>query len=259
MDKPYQRTVFAQQQQEKNNERQKSLVRRLARILLFLVFVWAFLAFINSDLFLIETIEVQGTVHATEEEVISALNLAPRSNTWKINLGQLEQNVRTIPRVKEASIKRDLPGGLVVRVEEKETLALVPFGEFFLEVCGDGQIIGTNQDPQNFGLPLLTGFVPSEVHVGQHILPADVMARVSEALDALNRAGVHVSELNLKDKENLVLVTLDGMTVWLGNSDFVEKSNMLAQISGRFQGDRQNGYLDLRVKEMPVYSTAENQ
>lgn len=258
MDKPYQRTAGVNNRQEKNAEKQRKLSRRLFSVLLFVVFIWAFLAFINSDLFIIETVEIQGMVHTTEQEIISALNLPPDANTWKINPGHFEHNVKTIPRIKNVNIKRDLPGGLVVMVEEKEALALVPYGEFFLEVCSDGQIIGTNQDPHNFGLPLLTGFIPSEVRVGQTILSADVMAGVAEAIEALNQAGINISELNLSDRDNLVLVTLDGMTVWLGNSEFAEKSSLLSQISGRFQGDRQSGYLDLRVKEMPVFSTAES-
>jgi len=232
--------------------------RRLLIVLGFFLFIWSFLSFVRSDFFRLEEITISGIVHTSQQEVLQALGPVKGQNIWQLNPAQLRQSVESIARVEGVIVRRRLPGTLEVEVLEKEVLALVPYGEFLLELSNDGQVVGTTQDPQYFGLPFLTGVAPLQGVVGEYLLEGKSLGLAQQALRALNRSGVPVAELNLSDPANLVLVTMDGLVAWLGDSELEAKADLVAQIRLQLQGRIGSGYLDLRVKEAPVYSPGEN-
>jgi cell division protein FtsQ len=234
------------------------LWRRLLVILTFFLFVWSFLAFVRSDFFRLREIEIAGARYTGEQEILQALGNVRGHNIWQLNPALLSKEVESIARVKEVSIHRRLPGTLLVEVLEKESLFLVPYGEYLLELCADGQVVGTTRDPQYFGLPLLTGLAPLHGAVGEYLLEGRSLHLVLCALRALDSHGVPVSELNLADPANLVLVTMDGLAVWLGDCEFDAKADLVSQIRLQLQGKAGNGYLDLRVKDLPVYNLVDN-
>jgi cell division septal protein FtsQ len=94
--------------------------------------------------------------------------------------------------------------------------------------------------------------------VGSYLLQGKQLSDLNNAVNALNKYNLTVSELNFSEPENLLLVTMDGMVAWLGDSEYVEKAHLLAQILEQLQGKVNGGYLDLRVKEAPVFSPLEN-
>ncbi len=234
--------------------KKKAIQNRLFIIFIFFVLLWGFNSFIRSDYFVLENIEIQGGLHTPEAEIRLAMQVFEGQNVWEINLSQIKKRAEKIPRIESAEIHRRLPRSLIVKVLEKKAMALVPYGEYLLEVGVDGQVLGTTQDPQYFGLPLLTGISPVELKVGEYLLWGEQLESALAALQLLDNIGPAVSELNVSDSENFILITLDGLVVWLGHNNFVEKINILSQISAQIQGKYSNGYLDLRVKEAPAFN-----
>jgi cell division protein FtsQ len=259
MDKSYcRRPPYTLVRNRECSEKQKYFQRRLLVILTFFLFLWAFLGFVRSDLFVLQEVEISGTIHTDRTEILLAMGTVKGENIWKISPSMLRGRVEAIARVDSVEIHRRLPRGLLVDVVEKKTVVLVPYGEYLLEVSADGQIIGSTQDPQKYALPLLTGIVPNDVSVGSYLLQGKQLSDLNSAINALNQYNFAVSELNFSQPENLLLVTMDGLVAWLGDSEYVEKADILAQISGQLQGKVNGGYLDLRVKEAPVFSPQEN-
>ena len=132
-------------------------------------------------------------------------------------------------------------------------LARMPVQEYLLEIGWNGQILGAAQDTQNYDLPLLTGVVPVSGAVGQQLLTAEILEQVQQLSKALTEEGVMVSEINLEQADNLIIVTMDGLCVWLGVDRFAEKANILVQILGQLAGQQAEGYLDLRAVTAPVF------
>jgi len=226
----------------------------LKNTLLFLVFLWMLLTFIRSAFFNLETIIIEGTIHTAEAEIRAALQVSEGENIWRISLSQLQTRLESIPRVATATVDRRLPRTLAVFVREEETLVLVPYREHLLEVGTDGQVLGSTSAWQEFSLPLLTGTGAVEISVGQTLLAGEQLAAVSAVMAALREHGLHASELNLADRENMILIMMDGLVVWLGRGEYAQKIWLLGQISRQLPGERQAGYLDLRVKDAPVFS-----
>lgn len=253
MDK-YRRNRYASNRQVKiSPQKVNRLKRRLLRILVIFVFIWSLLGFVRSDFFRLETVEIHGNTYTPDTEIRHAMQVAEGINVWKVSTALLEERIHTIPRIDSVQVQRDLPRTLVVQVLEKKTLALVPYGEYLLEVGYDGQVIGTTQDPQKYGLPLLTGVAPVEVNVGQSLLAPEILVMVAEVVAAMDAQGIPVSELNMAEEANVVLVTMDGLVVWLGNGSFSEKAALLSQIMGQLTERKADGYLDLRVTKAPTF------
>ena len=95
--------------------------------------------------------------------------------------------------------------------------------------------------------------VPVSGAVGQQLLTAEILEQVQQLSKALTEEGVMVSEINLEQADNLIIVTMDGLCVWLGVDRFAEKANILVQILGQLAGQQAEGYLDLRAVTAPVF------
>lgn len=242
----------------KNGGGKKAVGRRLLFVLLFFLLLWSFLSFIRSDFFRVEAVIIEGNVHTPEEEIRRAMQVGEGVNLWQVSPSLLRHRVEAIPRIEHALVERVLPRTLHVTVTEKRVLGLLPYRDVLFEVGMDGQILGSTREPQKYGLPLLTGVMPMEVVVGGFLLQEERLAAVVETLLSLDKVGLAVSELNLADPDNLVLVTMDGLVVWLGDGEFAKKAELLAQIAVQLAGKKTSGYLDLRVKDAPAFNATEN-
>ncbi len=119
----------------------------------------------------------------------------------------------------------------------------------------DGMVLATTRNLQNYNIPMLTGLAPLELSVGEMLLTGPQLQEVVQALEAMSAVGVSVSELNFAEPEKLVLITMDGFTVWLGQGGYSEKAALLVQIMAQLQGRQAEGYLDLRVPQAPAFNT----
>ena len=253
MDKRYRKIQPVRRKITVSAEKKAKLRNRLCLILCSFFLIWALLGFIRSDFFSIKHFVIDGNTHTPESELQLALLVEEGDNIWQLSMDTLEERIGKIPRVAEVSVRRKLPATLVIDVQEKKPLALVPFQEYLFEVGYDGEILGTTQEPQNYGLPMLTGIMPLELTVGDVILSDVLLTQVISAIKALDEANVVVSELNLATENNLVLVTMDGFTVWLGLDNFTDKVSLLTQIIGQLSGRQAQGYLDLRAPAAPAF------
>ncbi|HHX75324.1 MAG TPA: FtsQ-type POTRA domain-containing protein, partial [Firmicutes bacterium] len=217
----------------------------------------ALLGVLRSDLFCLKEISISGNELTPEAEILEALQVRRGDNILQLDLAALTERVLAIPRIANAEIRRLLPDGLQVDVAEHETLVLIPYQEYFLEVGENGLILGSTADPLQYALPLLTGLVPATGKVGETVLDGRLLEQVRELCSALAEAGVPVSEINTSQEENLVIVTMDGLSVWLGNKNFAEKAQVLLQILGQLGGRQGEGYLDLRVPTAPAFHIIE--
>ena len=77
---------------------------------------------------------VIGTSHLSRLEVLSAAGIGAETNLATMRVSQVERRVKKLPWVKEAVVRRRLPGALEIRVTEYDPahLALVAGKLYFL-------------------------------------------------------------------------------------------------------------------------------
>ena len=241
-----------------SSDKVKKIRRRLLGVLLLLMMIWLFLGFVRSDFFRLEEIVIAGNTHTPESEIRVALDVAEGANIWEMNPGRMAEQVQAIPRVDEVVVSRRFPRGLEVDIREKEVIALVPYRNYLLEVGYDGVVLGTTEDPKDYGRPLLTGLGSLELTVGKQLLSGAQLEATVSAIEALDSEVIAISEVNLSDEKNLVVITLDGMTVWLGRNDFGQKARMIKEIAGQLPVSPAEGYLDLRITRAPNFHILED-
>lgn len=85
-----------------------------------------------SDTFVIRRVEISGNRRVSEAELSRLMALGPAANVFTTDVETLATRLETHPWIRDASVSRDVPDGLEVRVAENETVAAVLLGGLYL-------------------------------------------------------------------------------------------------------------------------------
>jgi cell division septal protein FtsQ len=105
------------------------------------------------EAFRVDRVAVEGTRYLTEAEVEAALALSADASVWD-DPAALETRVRENPLVRSAKVGRRFPSTLVVRVEEREPVALVA-NPTLEPVDAEGLVVPVDPAMHRLDLPLL--------------------------------------------------------------------------------------------------------
>jgi len=107
--------------------------------------------------FEVREVMVIGRKRTTREEVRSALGAIAGSPILGVDIRAARTRVEALPWVQQAEVERALPDLLVVRIVERETLAVWDSGQDFAVIDRTGLAI-PNLDPRDFAdLPVVRG------------------------------------------------------------------------------------------------------
>jgi cell division protein FtsQ len=239
-----------------DNER-RSIKKKYALLFLFLIFSLFMLVFLRLPLFNIKEINITGLDKVTSDEVLAAAGLREGMSIWRINSSELDKRISTLPRVAEVRVERNLPSNISIAVIEKYPMAIITYHGSFLELASDGLIIGIKDDYRGEH-PLINGLVWGQMDVGTNIpdqLRRDIIDIFLEALTIT--PALPLAEINVNDSDHILVYTWEGMEVWLGGKQNLDKKlEVLKQLHQYIHtGDNipQRGYLDIRTVESPVY------
>ena len=138
----------------------------LRNLLILLLLLGAAFLFVKSDYFLIKNIEVEGNTYYTKSEIISLADAKTGNNIiFDAEIKQMEENLEKNPFFKIIEIKRKLPSTIVIRVEERQQMAAIQFGDKYIVMDDEGVILRmTEVEPK---VTLLTGLTISKMDVGE--------------------------------------------------------------------------------------------
>ncbi|HXG44492.1 MAG TPA: FtsQ-type POTRA domain-containing protein [Gemmatimonadales bacterium] len=106
------------------------------------------------DFFRIRQIEIRGIQNLEPERLVRDLGLGPDANLFD-PLAPIVKRVRAVPGLLEATVRRRLPGTLVVTVREAPAVALVPQGERLRLVGEDGRVLPFDPTAAGPDLPVV--------------------------------------------------------------------------------------------------------
>ncbi len=115
---------------------------------------WGPLLLSHLSFFRVRTVEVSGYRYVQPEDVLKRLRLDTTTSVWS-DLGELEHRVEMHPQIKLATIERDLPGTLVVRVTENPPIAYVESPQGLRAVDKDGRFLPIDPSRVAIDLPVL--------------------------------------------------------------------------------------------------------
>lgn len=95
-----------------------------------------------SDFFDLKAVDVRGTDRASSSDIEKIVKAnAEKTGVWNADLLEIKQKIEKVTFVKTASVTRDLPNGIRVKVNERIPVAIVKLGGKDLLADGDGEIL----------------------------------------------------------------------------------------------------------------------
>lgn len=158
----------------------------------------------RMETFQVKDVEVHGLRFMTEDSVVARLQLGSVASVWG-DPSVWEERVEGHPLVRDAEVRRRLPGGLVVTVEERVPVALAPTPT--LEpVDREGHRLPI--DPTHHGLDLPIIAVDETPPPSASVFPEEVRMLAAE-IEQLRRTDEElvrrISTLSLRDDGSLEL------------------------------------------------------
>ncbi|MDR0396781.1 MAG: FtsQ-type POTRA domain-containing protein [Oscillospiraceae bacterium] len=182
----------------------------------------------SSTLFVIGSILVEGNETASSQEIIRLSGLKYGQSMLSLDAEKVKAGVESNPYLRLAGLSREYPSRVVIRVESRRPAAIIPRDEGDSLVADfDGNVMSL---ASNTGAPrdlaYISGAVVSDslARVGANLTGEGAPEELKAAFAVLNALDKQdsletISELNVRELDNLFLVTLSGIKVALGRVD----------------------------------------
>lgn len=231
---------------------------------------WAFMAvfllacslggyfFALSPFFMLEHIRVEGNQEADAEKLIQLSGLEPGMNIFAVNSSRVAHYLQIDPHIQKAKVSKSYPSTIVLKVEERSPVVILPTGQGFVYVAADGVVVYRRRNVSTLHLPILvgvSGFAPGIVP-GSRIEGPELEAGLKIMAQFPEEALADLAELDVADTQKILLYTAGGLEVRLGDAeDFEVKYTLMRTIleelskSGKLDSA---AYIDISIPEKPV-------
>lgn len=216
--------------------------------------------FLQSGFFRLERLAVTGNHRVSQDEVALLAGVTPGARLYSLRLDDVASRIERNPWIRDAQVSRRWPATLVVKVTERQPVALIPYYQYFLAVDRDGVALGLVQDMASLEVPIIGGIPSSRVLLGRPY-PVDKLKVGLQCLKALGKPWVdQVSDLDLSGDQDLTMFLRGPVEVRLTQSgDLTGKMQTLATILADAQAKGLKlAKVDLRWDGQPVI-TLKNQ
>ena len=223
---------------------------------------WAPSALRRSAFLQIDTIAVEGNQHLSNGEVLALVGQLQGENILLANLDAHREQLLTSGWVAEATLRRLLPSTIEVRVEERSPVGLGRFSTRLYLVDDVGTVIDEH-GPRftSFDLPIIDGLsVGGTEAVVIDPARAQLAARVIAALDTRPELAARVSQIDVRDSfDAVVLLNDDPTLIRLGSERFAERLQEYLELAPALLARVADiDYVDLRFEHRIYVRPAES-
>ncbi len=231
-------------------------------LLLLVALIGAIAVMLNESVLQIHNVSVVGNQNVSWEAVVRAAGLQGNVGYFSVDEKKIAAGINQNRYLKFESLTKEFPDSLVIYVRERAICANVMVMGVPYSLDRDGMVLergaASNQD-----VMLVTGFQAKEVSVGRRIVPgtAAQLSAYQALIDELYQQNFQnqVAELNLSDPDSLYLVTMDGYTVHLGDTQELRaKIGTVRGVVAKLRDmQRYGGVIEASVPAVATYTPAE--
>jgi len=173
--------VFKRKQPRKNyrkgtkRARQFAFLRRLATgfyviagvvalLITSVLFVFVYDAITQCDYFKAKSLKIEGGQRLSQNQIIEAARVKKGMNVLDVNLAVVRKRLLAQPWIADAEIRREIPAGLYIKVQEHSPLAIIDLGRKFL-LNENGRVFKEWTDTDPADLPLVSGLTLSDIRI----------------------------------------------------------------------------------------------
>jgi cell division protein FtsQ len=177
-------------------------------------------------IFPLREIKILGNMHLTEGEVRALARLRTGEGLLRISGKNIADNLLKSPWIKTATVRKDLPDRLRIRICESSPFAILQMkGEAFF-IDETGRILEKMRGETVSFLPVINGD-PSKRRASY--MEALNLVRVLKQRNIATERGRVEIMADVEGPEQLSVV-LDGMVVKIGNGDYDQKLDRIADV-----------------------------
>ncbi len=123
----------------------------------------------KTKFFNIKKIEVLGNKKMSYEKIVNSSTCIKGENIFRISKKLGEESLNRLAYIKEAKIKRKLPSTIVIEVEERKEIAIIPYIGSFVYIDNEGYILSIEEKKGETELPQIFGLELVDLEVGNNL------------------------------------------------------------------------------------------
>ncbi|MCR1933229.1 cell division protein FtsQ/DivIB [Clostridium tepidum] len=238
-------------------KKRRKRIKKIAILFVFLISILVTLC-LKIPYFNIESIEVQGNVNISKEEIKNISTIKIGNNIFYANKKNAIENILLNPYIEEVKITKKLPNKLQIYIKEREALFYNKVEKDFFIISKNGCLLEKRKDIQNMKLINLQGFEFNQSKIGNPIKAKDERSvKILNDFGVLlknNSSDIVFTELDLRNLLDIRIYCKD-ISVKIGTSDQLEKKlNTAINILKRDELKKaKKGYVDVSYIGNPVF------
>ncbi|WP_290776359.1 FtsQ-type POTRA domain-containing protein [Anaerofustis sp.] len=193
-------------------------------ILILIIIVTGVIFVTTSDLFNIESVEVENVQVANENEIVARSGIIEGENIYSFSASKAEDAIEEITVIKKAKIHRRYPSTIVIEIEERSPFFIVQDGKEFFEVDEEGKVLSSSDTLVRYDVPLVTGIKVKDIKKGVELFKLEDIK-----LDTLNQVFAFLKEKELLKSVSQFYVSKDGKyNLYFSNGSVIQFANFAA-------------------------------
>ena len=218
------------------------------------------LLLLNSSLFSLKTVKLEGNERVSQEAILEDLDLAMGDNLFRYMLTHWNMDPVVDPRLSAVDIYIEWPSTVRIVVDESMTIGYVYFQGTYLCIDRKGQVAASTHTLDE-DLPVIRGLEVGSFMLGESLDTADI-ERYEAVVSVCSILRKHelstvIKEVNVLALDNIVLYTED-MDIHCGSmEDMEQKINAIAALLAK--SDLPKGILHIEDLDQQVYIEPRNQ
>ncbi|AGB41700.1 cell division septal protein [Halobacteroides halobius DSM 5150] len=218
-------------------------------IMIGLLIVLATVNIIYSNYFQIREIKIIGNHLLSDQYVLNYSKVNKKDSIFAIDPENIEDKLLKLSQLKSVEVRRDLPNIVVIEIQERRPIAIIPFQSSYQVIDAQGWILEVSNNLFNWNLPLITG-VNIKAQEKRINLSGNIEIAISYLSKLSKKTLVEITEVHVTSQGQFLLFLKQGGEVKLGNKfDIERKAKMLDLI---YQDVKSRNldveYIDLRSK-----------
>ncbi len=207
----------------------------------------------RSDLLPVVRVEVEGVARLKAEEVVEWADVPADATLIRFPGRAVEERVESHPWVLDASVRRDLPDGLVIRVSERVPAAILDDGHETLWVMDRGGfVMGERTIEDTANLPVIRDVEGLTVSAGVVASSAALFNALAVMEGLSTELRDRVRAVSAPTVEKTALYTVDDVEVFVGAAEDIATKDVLIRRILQEQAGRVV-YINVRSVQRPTW------
>lgn len=213
---------------------------------------WGLVALYNAPVWTVRQVEVEGSRHISPAGIRALARIPEDATLLRLPQAEIEQRIEADPWVAEATVERDFPSTVRIRVRERRAGAVVDLGGADLWVVSADAVWLSQRSKEDTGLVVVRDVEGAVPKAGKPAASREISnaLRVIAGLSPTLRKQVRV--VSAPSVDQTALVTESDVEIFVGSAERIsDKDRIAREILKREKG--KVVYINVRVVDHPTW------